>query len=229
MAKSSAPADAPATAEKGRAELDPAPAATTSMADDTTAGPGTLGPDPLPAPSASTNQLPYLSWDRYRIEGFLGAGGMGAVYKARDCRLNRSVAIKFLRGGQADSFGTRQRRQFEREARAQASIEHPHICKIYDVGEVEGQPYIAMQLIQGTSLAGQQAMARDDKVRALQKVAEALHAAHLQGLIHRDIKPAEVGWRAARRQGQPVDSLRADRPAAARTATRTRKGFLAAG
>jgi hypothetical protein len=75
-------------------------------------------------------QLPFPSWERYEIVAFLGAGGMGAVYKARDPRLKRSVAIKLLRGSQGESFTTRQRRHFEREARAQARIEHPHICKI---------------------------------------------------------------------------------------------------
>ncbi len=68
-----------------------------------------------------------------------------------------------------------------------------YICKIYEVGEVENQPYITMQLIHGSSLAGlQHVLTRDDKVRAIQKVAEALHAAHLQNLIHRDIKPGKV-------------------------------------
>ena len=129
---------------------------------------------------------------------------MGAVYKARDLRLHRSVAIKFLRSSQAGSLDTRQRRRFDREARAQASIEHPHICKIYEVGEVEGQPYIAMQLISGTPLsAQQQTMGQREKVRVIQKVAEALHAAHLQNLIHRDIKPANVTTERNRTSNDP--------------------------
>lgn len=146
-----------------------------------------------PPPSLSSEQLPYPLWERYKIVSFLGAGGMGSVYKARDPRLGRSVAIKFLRGSRTDAFDLRQRRHFEREARAQASLDHPHICKIYEVGEVEGQPYIAMQLIHGSSLAGmQQVMAREDKVRAIQKVADALHTAHAQNLIHRDLKPGNI-------------------------------------
>ena len=80
----------------------------------------------------SSETLPYQTWDRYQIVAFLGAGGMGTVYKAQDHRLNRSVAIKFLRCNQADAFAKRQRRHFEREAKAQASIEHPNICKIYE-------------------------------------------------------------------------------------------------
>lgn len=141
----------------------------------------------------SSEELPYQNWDRYQIVAFLGAGGMGTVYKARDQRLNRSVAIKFLRCNQADAFAKRQRRHFEREAKAQASIEHPNICKIYEVGEVEGQPYIAMQLIQGSSLAGlRQMLSQEEKVRVILQIAEALHAAHLRNLIHRDIKPSTV-------------------------------------
>ena len=152
------------------------------------------GAQPVDAtPATSGEFLPFPAWDRYKVVSFLGLGGMGAVYKARDRRLKRSVAIKFLRGSQADAFDTRQRRRFEREASAQARIEHPHICKIFDVGEVEGQPYIAMQLIHGSSLVGmQQVLSREDKVRVLQKVAEALHAAHAQNLIHRDLKPANI-------------------------------------
>ena len=87
-------------------------------------------PQPPPASSFSGEQLPYQAWDRYKIVSFLGAGGMGEVYKARDPRLHRSVAIKFLRGGQTSTQDTRQRRHFDREARAQARIDHPHICKI---------------------------------------------------------------------------------------------------
>ena len=142
---------------------------------------------------SSDEQLPYQSWERYKIMSFLGHGGMGVVYKARDLKLHRSVAIKFLRGGPAGTIDTRQRRQFDREARAQARIEHPHICKIYEVGEVEGQPYIAMQFISGSSLASlQQTIGRADTVRVIQRIAEALHAAHMQNLIHRDIKPANI-------------------------------------
>ena len=87
-------------------------------------------PPPQPASTFSGEQLPYPSWERYKIVSFLGAGGMGEVYKARDPRLHRSVAIKFLRGGQTSTQDTRQRRHFDREARAQARIDHPHICKI---------------------------------------------------------------------------------------------------
>jgi serine/threonine-protein kinase len=138
-------------------------------------------------------ELPLQSWDRYKITGFLGAGGMGAVYKAQDLRLKRIVAIKFLRTNPGEPDEPRQRKRFEREARAQARIEHPHICKIYEVGEVEGQPYIAMHFIDGAPLpAYADAMSREEKVRVIKEVAEALHAAHVEGVIHRDLKPANV-------------------------------------
>lgn len=161
--------------------------------DHTTRNQDVVAPDQAVASHSSDEQLPHQGWERYRIVSLLGAGGMGVVYKARDAKLHRIVAIKFLRGGHAGEINTRQRRQFDREARAQARIEHPHICKIYEVGEVEGQPYIAMQFISGSSLASlQQTMGYEDKVRVIQRVAEALHAAHLQNLIHRDIKPANI-------------------------------------
>jgi len=88
------------------------------------------GSVPDSSQSYSSEKLPFQNWSHYKIVAFLGAGGMGAVYKARDPRLGRTVAVKFLRSGQADTFDTRQRRHFEREARAQARIEHPHICKM---------------------------------------------------------------------------------------------------
>lgn len=162
----------------------------------------TLNPPQGPIPSLSDpgEQLPFPTWSRYRLIAFLGAGGMGSVYKAEDPRLSRRVAIKFLRTAQPALGDSRQRRQFEREARAQAQIEHPHICKIYEVGEVQGQPYIAMQLITGATLGSLFAvMSYEQKARVVQQVAQALQAAHAQGLIHRDIKPSEISRSPAHR------------------------------
>ena len=87
------------------------------------------GPPSLPG-ATSGEVLPFQSWERYKILAFLGAGGMGTVYKARDPKLHRYVAIKFLRASHADLQNSRERRHFEREARAQAALEHPHICKM---------------------------------------------------------------------------------------------------
>ena len=83
-----------------------------------------------PMPGPMSEPLPFQNWDRYKIVSCLGNGGMGSVYKAQDPRLKRTVAIKFLRASQLDSLDIRQRRRFEREARAQACMEHPNICKI---------------------------------------------------------------------------------------------------
>lgn len=133
------------------------------------------------------------TWGRYKILGFVGSGGMGSVYQAQDLRLSRTVAIKFLRSELLDASNSYQRRRFEAEARAQARIDHPHICKIYDFGVVQGQPYIAMQFIVGSSLDQiQTVMTQKQKLRAIKDIAEALHAAHIQGVIHRDVKPANI-------------------------------------
>lgn len=87
--------------------------------------------EPAPnTPTLADEPLPYRSWDRYKLVSFLGVGGTGAVYQAYDPRMHRNVAIKLLRGRQSDASSTRQRRQLEREARAQARIEHPHIYMI---------------------------------------------------------------------------------------------------
>lgn len=125
---------------------------------------------------------------RYRYVGFLGEGGMGQVFQAFDQTLQRTVALKFVRHADPDLA-----RRLVREAAAQARIEHPHICKVFDVGEAQGRPYVAMQFIAGQTLgqlAGELNLAQ--KVRLVQQAAEAMHAAHRQGLIHRDLKPANI-------------------------------------
>ena len=159
---------------------------------------------PRSAPSVPYVGIPrsLQKWDRYEVQAVLGAGGMGAVYRARDPRLNRMVALKIIHpmlGQEDDTHGQGVVRRFLREARLQASLEHPHICKVYEIGELptaDGEashPYICMQLISGRPLHRAQAeMSLFEKVRVIQQVAEALHTAHKQGLIHRDIKPSNI-------------------------------------
>jgi serine/threonine-protein kinase len=131
---------------------------------------------------------PVQAWDRYEILELLGTGGMGAVYRARDRRLDRPAAIKFIHG--ADPYLTR---RFLQEARAQARVDHPNVCKVLEVGEVAGKAYIAMALIEGQPLSqAAPTMTLPEKVRVMKEVAEAVQEAHRIGVIHRDIKPANI-------------------------------------
>lgn len=134
-----------------------------------------------------------LDWDRYRLLDLLGRGGMGWVYRASDLVLEREVALKFLRHDDPEMAA-----RFRREARTQAQVDHPNVCRVYEVGEVGGHPFIAMQLIRGPSLmeAGLR-MTIPDKIRVAAEVARGVHAAHERGLVHRDLKPGNVlvEWR----------------------------------
>jgi eukaryotic-like serine/threonine-protein kinase len=129
----------------------------------------------------------------YQIESLLGAGGMGEVYRARDTRLDRTVAIKILTQGLADTPEVRQR--FEREARAVSSLSHPHICVLYDVGNQDGIEYLVMEYLEGETLAARIAkgpLTTSDLLRFASQIADALDKAHRQGIVHRDLKPANV-------------------------------------
>ncbi len=151
---------------------------------------GQVGSASDSAASLRNQPLPLPDWDRYQIVEFLGAGAMGTVYKARDPRLNRFVALKFIRD---NTSGSELAQRFYREARSQAGIEHEYVCKIYEVGEVDGRPYIAMQYIDGETLnLARQKMTLPQKVKVLREAAEALHAAHRYGMIHRDVKPGNI-------------------------------------
>ena len=150
--------------------------------DETLSLDGGLGP--VPDPDAP----PVTAWDRYEIFEPLGHGGMGSVYRARDRRLGRTLAIKFLHG--ADPLLVL---RFLREARAQARIDHPHVCRVYEVGEVQGRSYIALQLIDGEPLHIAAArMSLDEEIAVMRDVAVAIHEAHRLGIVHRDIKPANI-------------------------------------
>lgn len=139
-------------------------------------------------PEVAPGTYPVDQWDRYRFVRFLGQGGMGKVYLAEDLSLSRKVALKFFRGEDAILLA-----RFLQEARAQARIVHDHVGKVYEVGDVEGKQYIAMQYIDGKTLGdAAQEMVLDQKIRVMRQVAEALHSAHMSGLIHRDIKPSNI-------------------------------------
>ena len=129
----------------------------------------------------------------YEVIAPIGAGGMGEVYRARDTRLNRDVAIKILPAGIADDPVRRMR--FEREAQAISRLNHPNICAVYDVGAQDGVAYLVMEYIDGESLA--QRVRRGPlpaatAVRWAIQIAAALDAAHRSGIVHRDLKPANV-------------------------------------
>src|SRR5262245_21106109 len=166
---------------------------------------------PARAPSSRSSLSRGERLGSYEIESLLGSGGMGEVYRARDTRLDRTVAVKVL---PAQLAGDRaRRRRFETEARAVAQISHPHICPLYDVGEAplvaptegdrgpapdlapETVPFLVMEYLDGETLAhrvSRKPLPVAEAVQYAVQIADALDAAHRRGVVHGDLKPANI-------------------------------------
>ncbi len=146
---------------------------------------------PVAAPTVSDGHQPCIPG--YEILGVLGQGAMGVVYKARQLRLNRLVALKMiLTGGYT---GERERERFRAEAEAVAQLHNPHVVQVYDVGEAEGKPFFSMELVDGGSLADRlegTPLRPSRAAQLVETVARAMHAAHRDGVVHRDLKPANI-------------------------------------
>src|ERR1700688_4738988 len=137
--------------------------------------------------------LPGKRLGPYEILSGIGAGGMGEVYRAKDTRLDRIVAIKVLPAHLADTPELRER--FEREARTIASLNHPHICTLFDIGQQDGIDFLVMEYVEGETLAQRLLKGPLPIQQVLQyavEIADALDKAHRKGITHRDLKPGNI-------------------------------------
>src|SRR5262249_40436991 len=129
----------------------------------------------------------------YEIQSPLGAGGMGEVYRARDTRLERTVAIKILPAQFSSDSARRQR--FEREAKTISSLNHPHICVLHDIGSQYGVDYLVMECVEGETLAKRLEkgpLPLEQVLKLGSQIADALDEAHRSGVVHRDLKPGNI-------------------------------------
>lgn len=149
--------------------------------------------DTLPADAAAQSQS-FQQVGRYQIIGRIGRGGMATVYKAHDPGIDRPIAIKFLHGTLCEDQEYRDR--FLREARAAGGLSHPNIVTVHDVGEIEGRPYMAMELLDGMPLSDVMARGEPQPIKDVIEIgiqlAQALDYAHSRGVVHRDIKPGNI-------------------------------------
>src|SRR5215472_6685467 len=132
--------------------------------------------------------------ERYRILGLLGRGGMGEVYRATDLTLGQQVALKFLPESTASDQDTLGR--FHNEVRIARQVSHPNVCRVYDIGEANGQPYISMEYVDGENLSALLRrigrLPNDTAIEMARKLCAGLAAAHDKGVLHRDLKPANI-------------------------------------
>src|SRR5215813_10146001 len=153
-------------------------------------------PSSMSAASAASGSLIGTKVSHYRVLGVIGGGGMGMVYRAEDLKLGRPVALKFLPEDLvSDAIALK---RFEREAQTASALNHPNICTIYEIEEHEGQPFIAMELLEGDTLRGRLAEAEakgiptNEILEIAVQICAGLEVAHEKGIVHRDIKPANI-------------------------------------
>src|SRR5262245_29546197 len=159
----------------------------------------------------------------YTLLAPLGAGGMGEVYRARDTRLDRMVALKLIRASELP--GRDHVERFKREARAVSRLNHPHICALYDIGEQDGKAFLVMEYVAGETLASRLergALRIEEVLRYGAQIADALDVAHRSGVIHRDLKPGNIMLTRGGVKLLDFGLAKLREPAAARTANDTK-------